>query len=182
MTQQAQHAKIDSPSDWVRRFAPSIPRDGPVLDLACGSGRHARYLAGIGYCVEAVDRDASAIASLGGVHGVRVLEADLENGAWPYKSRQFAGIVVTNYLHRPLFARLLDALRTGGVLIYETFAVGNERFGRPSNPDFLLQPGQLLKVTHGTLEVTAYEHLEVTSLKPAVVQRVCGIKLPLHGQ
>ena len=115
-----------------------------MLDLACGHGRHARFLAQLGYRVSAVDRDEHALASLAGVPGIEAKAADLERGTWPYPGQRFAGIVVANYLYRPLFPRLLESLETGGVLIYETFARGNERYGRPSNPQFLLQPGELL--------------------------------------
>ena len=132
------------PSAWIARFAPLIPAAGAVLDLACGQGRHARFLAGLGLTVEAVDRDEVALASLASVPGVTPRCADLETGPWPYAGQRFAGIVVTRYLHRPLLPLLLDALADGGVLLYETFMVGQERFGRPSNPDFLLRSQELL--------------------------------------
>ena len=146
-----------------------------MLDVACGGGRHARYLAGLGYRVEAVDRDAQALSALAGAAGVNARVADLEDGEWPYAREHFDAIVVTNYLHRPLFPHLLAAVAPGGVLIYETFAAGNERYGRPSNPDFLLKPGELLQVAHGRLEVVAYENLEVELPKPAMIQRICAI-------
>src|SRR5215831_4534805 len=133
------------PSEWVARWAHLIVAHGRVLDVACGSGRHARYLGGLGYEVVGVDRDADAQAALAGVRGASVLVADIENGPWPFEPASFDAVVVTNYLHRPLFPRLLEALRGPGVLIYETFSAGNERYGRPSNPDFLLQPGELLE-------------------------------------
>lgn len=170
---QPQH-ELTAPSDWVCRFVKLIPAGGTVLDLACGSGRHARLLAGLGYRVEAVDRDESLLQGLRGVERVSARTANLEGGPWPYASRQFAGIIVCNYLHRPLFPRLLDALEPEGVLIYETFAVGNERFGKPSNPDFLLKPGELLEVVRGQLRVIAYEDLFVAQPKPAMVQRICA--------
>ena len=166
--------ELTAPSDWVCRFVKLIHAGGTVLDLACGSGRHARLLAGLGYRVEAVDRDESLLQGLRGVEGVSARIADLEGGPWPYASRQFAGIMVCNYLHRPLFPRLLEALGQKGVLIYETFAVGNERFGKPSNPDFLLKPGELLEVVRGQLRVIAYEDLFVAQPKPAMVQRICA--------
>lgn len=146
-----------------------------MLDLAAGNGRHARYFAGRGHPVEAVDRDAGALASLAGIAGIHARCADLENGPWPYPDERFAGIVVANYLHRPLFPALLAGLAAGGVLVYETFAVGNERYGRPSNPDFLLRPGELLEVCRGRLRVVGYENVTVTHPKPAIVQRVCAI-------
>jgi SAM-dependent methyltransferase len=146
-----------------------------VLDLACGGGRHARFFAARGHPVEAVDRDAAALAALAAVEGVATRCADLEGGPWPFAGQRFAGIVVANYLHRPLFPRLLESLGPGGVLIYETFAAGNERYGRPSNPDFLLRPGELLDVVRGRLRVVAYEDLTVSEPKPACVQRLCAI-------
>ena len=145
-----------------------------MLDVACGSGRHARYFAGRGHPVEAVDRSDGSLASLSGVPGVSIRSADLEGGLWPYAGRRFAGIVVVHYLHRPLFPILLDALAPGGVLIYETFAVGNERYGRPSNPAFLLKHGELLDAVRGRLRVIAYEDLEITDPRPAVIQRICA--------
>ena len=158
-----------------------MARGGRVLDLACGSGRHARWLAAQGFVVAAVDRDAAAIAGLADCGNVSACVANLEAGPWPYAGQSFDGIVVTNYLHRPLFAQLIDALGPGGVLIYETFAAGNERFGRPRNPEFLLQPGELLQIAHGRLEVIAYENLEVDTPRPAVVQRMCALAAPQAG-
>ncbi len=165
------------PSSWVRRFAPLVPAGGEVLDLACGSGRHARLLAGLGHRVEAVDRDAAALARLSGVAGVSVRVADLEHAPWPYAGRRFAGIVVANYLHRPLLPLIEGALADAAVLIYETFMVGNERFGRPSNPDFLLHPQELLRVAQAAgLRIVAYEEGEVAQPRPAVVQRLCAVR------
>lgn len=158
------------------RWSGSIPRGGEVLDLACGGGRHSRHLAALGYRVLALDRDAEAIASVAGVVGVEARVADLENLSWPLPGRRFAGIVVTNYLHRPLFPDILAALDADGVLIYETFALGNERFGKPSNPAFLLRPGELLEVVRGRLRVLAYEDLQVNEPKPAMLQRICAVR------
>lgn len=163
-------------SAWVKRWARLIPAGGVVLDVAAGSGRHARYLAGLGYRVEAVDRDAEALQALAGVPGITVRVADLEGGPWPYAGRRFDGIVVTHYLHRPLFPCLLEALGERGVLIYETFAAGNERYGRPSNPDFLLRPGELLAVFGAALQVVAFESGRVSVPKPAVLQRLCAVR------
>jgi SAM-dependent methyltransferase len=156
------------------RFAPYIANGGVVLDLACGSGRHAWLLAGLGYAVVAVDRDAGALATLGDTPRIETLVVDLEAGAWPLPAGRFAGVVVTNYLHRPLFPALLDAIAPGGVLIYETFARGNERYGHPANPAYLLEPGELLHVTLGRMRVLAYEDLFVAEPKPAMVQRICA--------
>ena len=169
------HHELAAPSAWVVRWADRIPAGGRVLDVACGSGRHARFLAARGHPVEAVDRDPDAVARLASLPGITLRCADLERGPWPYGGETFAGIVVIHYLHRPLFPNLLGAMAPGGVLIYETFATGNERYGRPSNPAFLLKPGELLEVVRGRLAVIAYEALEVTDPKPAVLQRICAV-------
>jgi len=168
------HASLLLPSPWVCRWAPLIPAGGRVLDVAAGDGRHARYLAAMGYAVEAVDRDAEALARAA-APGIATRQADLERDPWPYAGAAFQGIVVCNYLWRPLLAPMVAALAPGGVLIYETFAAGNERYGRPSNPDFLLQPGELLEAVRGRLQVVAFEQGEVTRPKPAVVQRICAV-------
>jgi SAM-dependent methyltransferase len=156
----------------VQRWAPSIRPGGVVLDVASGSGRHARWLARLGFEVEAVDRDASLFADP--PRNVKVIEADIEGGPWPFEGRMFDGIVVTNYLHRPLIPVLAASLEPGGVLVYETFARGNERFGKPSNPDFLLAPGELLEAVRGKLHVIAYEDLTVTEPRPAALQRLAA--------
>jgi SAM-dependent methyltransferase len=167
----------EQPSSWVLRWAHLVKARGTVLDLACGGGRHARWFAARGHEVTAVDRDPEAIASLRGVAGVNGLLADLEGGnPWPLAGRRFDGIVVTNYLHRPLFARLVESLAEDGVLIYETFAAGNERFGRPSNPQFLLQPGELLDAFGKSLTVVAYEQGTLERPKPAMIQRLCALR------
>lgn len=168
------HLLPAAPSAWVRRWAPQLRSGGTALDVACGGGRHARFLAALGHPVDAVDRDAAAIAALTGVTGITALCADIEGGPWPYTGRLFDAVVVANYLHRPLMPALLDALAPGGVLVYETFGAGNERHGRPSNPDFLLRPGELLELAAGRLQVLAYEHLEERQPKPAVIQRICA--------
>jgi SAM-dependent methyltransferase len=164
------------PSPWVCRFAPLIHAGGSVLDLACGSGRHARWLAARGYAVEAVDRDAEAIAGLAGVPGITARIADLEGGPWPYFGRGFDGIVVTNYLWRPLMPNLFGALEEGGVLIYETFMAGNERLGKPSSAEFLLRRSELLDLVGKRFSVVAFEQGEVALPRPAVVQRICAIR------
>lgn len=170
------HRHPSDPTAWVRRFAPLIAAGGSVLDLACGYGRHARFLEDSGRRVVAVDSDAQALAGLSGRAGIRALQADIENGDWPCGDQRFAGIVVVNYLHRPLFPRLVDALDEGGVLIYETFMSGNERFGRPSNPAFLLRPDELLDVFGKLLRVIAFEQGEVAQPKPAMLQRLCAVR------
>jgi SAM-dependent methyltransferase len=166
---------MDQASRWVRRFAPLMPA-GEVLDLACGSGRHARLLAGLGHPVLALDRDPTALAAAAGP-GIQPMQYDLEaEGApWPFAPGRFAGIVVTNYLHRPLMAQLMKSLSPHGVLVYETFAAGNEAFGKPSNPNFLLQPGELLEHARaGGLSVIAFEDGIVAEPKTALLQRLCA--------
>lgn len=168
------HAAAAPPSPWVTRWGGLLPTGSRVLDLAAGGGRHSRWLAARGCRVEAVDRDPQALAALADCAGVVTRAADLEGGPWPYDGETFDGIVVANYLHRPLFPRLRAALAAGGVLIYETFMVGNERYGRPSNPDFLLRPGELLELAAG-LQVVAYEAGRTGAPKAAVVQRICAV-------
>lgn len=166
-----------NPSRWVRRFAPLIAPGGRVLDLACGSGRHSLFLAAEGFRVEAVDRDAAAIAALAPLDPrVSVRVADIEGGPWPYYGHVFDAVVVTNYLFRPLLPLIMNALDLNGVLIYETFMIGNERFGKPSNPAFLLRQGELLDVLRPKLNVVAFEQGEVELPRPAVVQRICAVR------
>lgn len=174
------HASLDVPSRWVERFAPLVP-PGEVLDLACGGGRHARLFANLGHSILAVDKDPAALERAAGP-GIATRQVDLEQDSlpepsWPFEDNRFAGIVVTNYLHRPLFPHLLRSLAPGGVLIYETFAAGNEHFGKPSNPVFLLQPGELLRATLAAdTRVIAFEDGCVDVPKPAMVQRICVMK------
>lgn len=172
------HGSPSSPSDWVRRFAPLVPKGGGVLDIACGTGRHTRFFHALGHPVTAVDIDLSPMADLRGRPGIELIEADLENGPWPFAGRCFAALVIANYLWRPLFPRFVDALMPGGVLLYETFARGNERFGKPANPDHLLAPGELLELARGRLHVVAYEHGIVDAPRQAAVQRLAAVKLP----
>lgn len=160
------------PSPWVQRWVGWIRPGGCVLDVACGSGRHARLLAKLGFEVDAVDRAPELFEQP--PPGVALLAADLEGAPWPYRGRRFDAIVVTNYLHRPLLPLLADSLESGGVLVYETFARGNERFGKPSNPAFLLEPGELLEAVRGRLRVVAYEDLVVDEPRPAALQRICA--------
>ena len=168
----ASHHDTTEPSPWVARWAPLIRPGGEVLDVACGNGRHARFLARLGCEVVAVDRDVSLFRDAPA--GVALVEADLEAGPWPFAGRRFDAIVVTNYLHRPLLPTLAGSLEPGGVLVYETFAQGNERFGKPSNPAFLLAPGELLEAVRGRLRVVAYEDLVVDTPRPAAIQRLCA--------
>jgi SAM-dependent methyltransferase len=159
---------IVAPSEWVVRWAPLITQ-GTVLDVASGAGRHSRFFLEKGLQVVALDRDAQVIP------GARFVQADIENGPWPLPGERFEGIVVTNYLHRPLFPILEASLKEGGVLIYETFMLGNERFGRPSNPAFLLRSGELLDAFAG-LRIQGFEEGEVAKPKPAVIQRLCAVR------
>ena len=168
--------ELQTPAPWVARWAALVPAGAEVLDLACGYGRHARFFASRGCRVLAVDRDAAALATLAAVAGVATLRADLEGAPWPLPPARFAAVVVANYLHRPLFDPLIGALAPGGVLVYETFMLGNERFGKPSNPDFLLRPGELLEVVRARLEVVAFEQGRLEAPRPAMVQRICAIR------
>jgi SAM-dependent methyltransferase len=166
------------PSPWVVRFAGLVSSRGDVLDVACGSGRHTRLFLERGHRVVAIDRDLSGIADLAEHPRLERVEGDLEGeGPFPLSGRFFAAVVVTNYLHRPLLPSLVAAVDAEGVLIYETFAAGNERFGRPRNPDFLLRPGELLDAVRGRLRVIAYEDVVVDRPSPAAMQRVCAVGL-----
>jgi SAM-dependent methyltransferase len=171
------HPGLAEPSRWVRRWAHLIVPGGTVLDVASGAGRHARWLAGQGHPVAALDRDGAALATMRDVAGIAALECDLESAPWPLPDdARFAAIVVTNYLHRPLMPRLIDALAQGGVLIYETFAQGNETVGKPSNPAFLLAPGELLAACTPALRVIAYEDGFLPQPREAFVQRICAVR------
>jgi len=166
---------VETPSPWVRRWAGAIQPGGRVLDVACGQGRHLRFLASLGFSAVGVDRDEQALSGLRGVPGVEVRVADIEGAPWPFSPEDFDGVVVTNYLHRPIFPHLVAALRPRGILIYETFALGNERYGRPANPDFLLKPDELLRSVE-PLSVVAFEQGLLSSPKQALVQRICALR------
>ena len=159
------------PSPWVQRWAHLIAPGGRVLDLACGSGRHVRWLAARGFKVTGVDRDGAALAALTDV--AEVIEADLEAGAWPLAQRRFDAVLVTNYLWRPLWPALLAALADGGVYLHETFAQGQQTVGRPARPEFLLRPGELLAVTTA-LHVVAFEDGFIDA-PPRFVQRIAAV-------
>ena len=173
------------PSPWVCRFLPLIRAKGRVLDLAAGGGRHAQLLRGAGYEVVAVDHDTTVLrAAFAGDSLCQIKELDLEDGSPWRLGGGYDGIVVTNYLHRPLLPALAKALAAGGVLIYETFMLGQERLGRPSNPDFLLRQGELLAAYIDRLAVIAFEQGEVAEPRPRVIQRIAAIngapeRLPL---
>lgn len=163
------------PSSWVAAWAGLVPAGASVLDVAAGSGRHTIFFAERGHRVTALERDAGKLPQR---PDVEIVEADLESGApWPLPGRTFGAVIVTNYLHRPLMAALLDSLSTGGVLIYETFMQGNERFGKPGNPDFLLKDGELLELVRGRFSVTAYEARLISEPRMAMVQRIAARKL-----
>jgi SAM-dependent methyltransferase len=159
-------------SSWIAAWSGLVPPGAAVLDLAAGSGRHTAFFAGRGHPVTALDRDVSALAPS---DTVEVIAADLEDGSpWPLADRRFGAIVVTNYLHRPLFPALFAALLPGGILLYETFMEGNERFGKPSRPEFLLKDGELLGLGRGRFSVTAYEARMISQPKMAMVQRIAA--------
>ena len=163
---------VRDPSDWVHRWASLIRAKGRVLDLAAGDGRHARALAAQGFAVTAVDLDVSGLKDA----PCEVVAADLEADPWPFAAQSFDAIVITNYLHRPHFPHLVDTLADNGVLIFETFAVGNEKFGRPRNPAFLLAQGELLAAFAPHLRIVAYEHGAEQKPRPAMRQRLCAVK------
>lgn len=172
----------EAPSAWIARWSHLVPDGQAVLDLACGHGRHARWFGVRGHPVVLVDRDARALASIAwpDASGARCekIAADIESGPWPLAHRQFDGIVVTNYLWRPLFPAIIQSLKPGGVLLYETFAQGHETVGRPSRPDFLLRPGELLQVCEG-LRIVAFEDgfLPADALAGArFVQRIAAVR------
>lgn len=167
---------MDAPSTWVQRWAHLIRPQGTVLDIACGHGRHMQFLSARGHPVLGLDRSPDALRAAAAWGEVQ--EADIENEAWPLmqdgQARQFDAVVVTNYLWRPLLPVMMASLTPGGALIYETFAAGNETVGKPSRPDFLLQPGELLSAFAG-LRVVAYED-GYLSATPRFVQRLVAVK------
>jgi SAM-dependent methyltransferase len=173
---QAPHPALLDPSRWVIRFTPLIRPRGVVLDVAAGQGRHCQWFLDGEYTVVAIDRDLTQLSWL--EHPALVKqEADLEEEAagWPLGERSFDAVVVTNYLWRNIFDEIVNAVRHDGVLIYETFAEGNERYGRPRRPEFLLQPGELLARVAPRMEIVAYEHGYSEHPSPRVVQRICAV-------
>jgi SAM-dependent methyltransferase len=160
----------EAASPWIERWAHLVPANGTVLDVACGHGRHSRFFARRGCRVTSVDRDAAALASIGTAG--EAVQADIENGPWPFAGRTFDAVVVTNYLWRALLPTIVGSVAPGGVLLYETFAAGNEAFGKPSRPDFLLQPGELLRAC-ASLEVVAFEQGRLGG-PPRVIQRIAA--------
>jgi SAM-dependent methyltransferase len=171
------HTRLRTPSPWVLRHAALIPAEGRILDLACGGGRHTRYFLELGRKVTAIDRDIEWIKDLTASPNLKIIEADLEDGSpWPLSGEKFAAIIVANYLHRPLFPHLIEAVAPNGILIYETFARGNEAYSRPRNPDHLLEPGELLETVRGKLQILAYENGLIAAPRPSVLQRICAIR------
>jgi SAM-dependent methyltransferase len=166
-----------APSAWVRRWSGLLPARARVLDVACGSGRHVRWFAARGAQVTAVDRDVQALAPLraSADPAIELIAADIENAPWPLPGHRFDAVVVTNYLWRPLLPTLVASVDDGGVLIYETFARGNETVGRPANPEFLLGPGELLVAVRG-LRVIAFEDGFIAESPPRFVQRVAAVR------
>lgn len=166
------------PSPWIVRFAPLLRPGGRLLDVACGGGRHLRHFLDRGLDVTGVDIDLRGVADLVGVPGVTLVQADLEGPeGWPVTVTGFDGVVVSNYLHRPLLPAIVAALKPGGLLLYETFANGNQRHGRPSSPAFLLRDGELLRLAgEQRLQVVAFEQGEVSSPKAAIIQRLAAIR------
>lgn len=162
-----------TPSAWLQRWAPTPP--ATALDVACGSGRNLRWLADVGWQVTGIDRDTAATAPLR--DQAEIVDADIENAAWPLLGRQFDLVVVCNYLWRPLFETIRNAAKPGGWLVWETFADGQQTIGRPARPDFLLQRGELLRV-FGDWHIVAYEDVFESGVNPRFVQRVAAVRPP----
>jgi len=176
MTEPAKHSMQRSPSAWITRYAHLVPPVSRVLDVAAGSGRHALFFAARGNRVVAVDRDEAALAAYTNVPRIETRTVDLEAGAWPFPDETFDAIVVVNYLHRTALPHLLATLASDGALIYETFAAGNEAYGRPSNPSFLLLPGELLDAVRDRLTVVAFEQgLSPNRDSPVVIERIAAV-------
>jgi SAM-dependent methyltransferase len=167
-----------NPSAWVTRFGEAVPTPGPVCDVACGGGRNARWFAARGHHVVAIDRDLAGVVDLRDDPRIELVGSDLEDGSrFPVTPRTCGAVVVTNYLWRPILGAIAEAVAPGGALIYETFAVGNERLGRPTNPDFLLRRDELLELALAhELSVLAYEDTEIEEPRPAVVQRIAAVR------
>ena len=167
---------LSQPSPWVIKYATLIRENGLVLDLACGSGRHAVWLAEEGYKVDAVDSNPIIVEGMKDINNINVIISDIESGNWPSNNQRYDGVVVSRYLHRPILKTLPELLNSGGVLIYETFMTGNERYGKPSNPDYLLLQDELNLTYSPLLHIHAFEQGEFGSPVSAVIQRICATK------
>lgn len=174
---KSRHLNMVEPSAWFRRFQTIITPGGTVLDVAAGGGRHVRYFADKGHAVVAVDKNTDPLASYKVSHGCEVIGADLEDGSpWPVGGRTFDAVVVCNYLYRPLFDQLIESVAPDGVLLYETFARGNEVYNRPRNPDHLLKAGELVDLIRGRLQIVAYQHGIIDGDEcPGVKQMICAV-------
>ncbi len=179
----SRHLRISEPSPWIDRFSALAPKGLPVLDLAAGGGRHTRVFLRQGYDVTAIDKNTSALETLTDQDNFEIIAFDMETDApvftrnGPLAGRQFGAIVVVNYLYRPLMPALLEALMPGGLFLYETFALGNEAYSRPRNPDHLLKSGELLDLVMPHMQIVAYEHgLVENDDLPGVKQRLCAVK------
>lgn len=178
------HDVFEPPSAWIRRWAHLVKPNGTVLDVACGHGRHAYYFNQLGHPVTVLDRAQVAIESIAiDARSCEKIVADIENDAWPLAGRDFDAVVVTNYLWRPLLPNLLASVAACGVLLYETFAAGNETIGKPSRPDFLLQPGELLEICND-LRVVAFEDgfSSGDGEAPRFVQRIAAVRETVFDQ
>jgi SAM-dependent methyltransferase len=174
----------NAPSDWIVRWSHLVPAGATVLDLACGSGRHLQWFAARGARVTGVDRDTAALQESAHIEGesAELIEADIENGPWPLAGRRFDAVIVTNYLWRALLPRIFETVADGGLLLYETFATGQETVGRPTRADFLLQPGELLAAARdGGLRVLGYEDGFIAGPPARFVQRIAAVREPAAG-
>lgn len=175
MSTEPSHNAPTGPSEWIGRFADTVPADAAVLDLACGGGRHGRLFLARGHAVAFLDRNLTGVQDLVGIENAELIEADLESGnGWPLRDRRFGAVIVTNYLWRPILTHIVDTVAPGGLLLYETFAAGNEAFGRPRNPDFLLREGELLEAVRGRLSILAYGQVRQDRPSPRIVQHIAA--------
>lgn len=175
MTTPPPHSRLTDPALWITRFSAEVPSRGSVLDLACGGGRHGRLFLRNGCTVTFLDKDISATNDLIGNPLAERIKVDLETDAgWPLDERKFDAVIVTNYLWRPILPHIVAAVAPGGLLLYETFALGNEAFGRPRNPDFLLRPGELLETVRGQLDILGYEQRTEGGPNPRVIQHIAA--------
>ena len=168
----------NSPSRWVSRWSNLLKPGTKILDLACGRGRNSLFLASLGHNVLAVDRDATKLSDISERPEITTMCEDLESGSWPLDGWKFGGIIVTNYLYRPMLPDLMENLESGGIFIYETFAQGNQVFGKPSNPNYLLFPYELLDMLRDKLHIIGFEQGRVNSPSRAIIQRVCATSAP----